>query len=110
LVLTVRHFFPDLNRWLDRLPDTRDPDSLIYQTRFLGWWGIPLYLWQLGSRRQLDFELDARGTCVLPNINRLAGTDTTHVPSLTPSITSSNMSRRRPSPSCAPKWCGGSSA
>jgi hypothetical protein len=75
LVLTVRHFFPDLNRWLDRLPDTRDPDSLIYQTRFLGWWGIPLYLWQLGSRRQLDFELDARGTCVLPNINRLAGTD-----------------------------------
>ncbi len=75
LVQTVGHFFPDLNRWLDRLPDTRDPDALIYETRFLGWWGIHLYLLQLGSRRQLDFELDARATCVLHNINRLAGTD-----------------------------------
>src|SRR6185312_4626791 len=28
-----------------------------------------------GSRRQLDFELDAQGTCVLANLNRLAQTD-----------------------------------
>jgi hypothetical protein len=75
LVLTVRHFFPDLNRWLDGLPDTRDPDAITYQTRFLAWWGIALYLFQLGSRRQLDYDLDARGTCVLANLNRLAGTD-----------------------------------
>lgn len=34
-----------------------------------------LFLGQLGSRRQLDFALDARGTQVLPNLNRLAGTN-----------------------------------
>jgi hypothetical protein len=33
-----------------------------------------LYLAQLGSRRQLDFQLDAWGTHVLDNLNRLAGT------------------------------------
>ena len=71
---TVRHFFPDLNAWLDRLPDTRDPDACVYPTRFLAWWGLWLYLAQLGSRRQLDFQLDAWGTHVLANLNRLAGT------------------------------------
>lgn len=75
MLLTIGHFFPDLNRWLDRLPDTRDPDALIYETRFLAWWGLHLYLLQLGSRRQLDFDLDAFGTCVLENLNRLAGTE-----------------------------------
>jgi hypothetical protein len=75
LALTVRHFFPDLNQWLDRLPDSRDQDTITYETRFLGWWGIALYLFQLGSRRQLDFDLDARGTHVLDNLNRLAQTD-----------------------------------
>jgi hypothetical protein len=75
MLRTIGHFFPDLNRWLDRLPDSRDPEALTYETRFLAWWGILLYLLQLGSRRQLDFELDARGTNVLDNLNRLAGTD-----------------------------------
>jgi len=56
------------------LPDTRDPDRIVYQTRFLAWWGLWLYLAQLGSRRQLDSHLDAWGTCVLDNLNRLAGT------------------------------------
>ena len=41
----------------------------------MGWWGIGLYLFQLGSRRQLDYELDAHDTYVLDNLNRLAGTD-----------------------------------
>jgi hypothetical protein len=73
-VRTVRHFFPDLNDWLQALPDTRDPDASTYETRFLAWWGLALYLLQLRSRRQLDFKLDARGTRVLDNLNRLAGT------------------------------------
>jgi len=74
LALTVAHFFPDLNKWLDELPDRRDPEAIIYETRFMGWWGIALYLCQLGSRRQLDYDLDARDTFVLENLNRLAGT------------------------------------
>jgi len=36
---------------------------------------LHLYLLQLRSRRQLNFKLDARGTHVLDNLNRLAGTD-----------------------------------
>jgi hypothetical protein len=73
-VQTVRHFFPNFNDWLDALPDTRVPQLCVYPTRFLAWWGILLYVLQLGSRRQLNFRLDALGTQVLPNINRLAGT------------------------------------
>ena len=75
LALTVGHFFPDWNDWLDRLPDRRDPEAVVYETRFLGWWGVALYLCQLGSRRQLDYDLAAHGTFVLDNLNRLAGTE-----------------------------------
>jgi hypothetical protein len=64
-----------LNDWLQQLPDRRDPEAITYETRFMAWWGIGLYLFQLGSRRQLDYELDAHDTYVLDNLNRLAGTD-----------------------------------
>jgi hypothetical protein len=80
LVQTVRHFFPDFNDWLYRLPDTRDQDAIEYDRRFLAWWGIALYLFQLGSRRQLDFDLDSHDTCVLDNLNRLAQTQQTTRP------------------------------
>src|SRR5947208_678030 len=75
LVQTVRHFFPDWNTWLDRLPDSRVQEACVYSTRFLAWWGIALYLLQLGSRRQLDYDLREDGTQVLANLNRLAETD-----------------------------------
>jgi len=71
---TFWHFWPEFNRWLDDVPDTRFMPLVIYDKRFLIWWGISLYLFQLGSRRQLDFDLDARGTQVLNNLNRLAQT------------------------------------
>jgi hypothetical protein len=61
--------------WLDELPDTRDQEACVYATRFLAWGGLWLYLGQLGSRRQRDFQFDAWGTHVLANLNRLAGTD-----------------------------------
>jgi hypothetical protein len=79
-VQTVRHFFPDFNVWLDRLPDTRVQDACTYDRRFLAWWGLHLYLLQLGSRRQLDFELRDGGPQVLTNLNRLAGTTQTTLP------------------------------
>ena len=69
---TTRHFFPDFNAWLDRLPDTRVPQACTYPTRFLAWWGLSLYLFQLGSRRQLDYDLRDGGPPVLANLNRLA--------------------------------------
>jgi hypothetical protein len=79
-VQTVRHFFPDLNAWLDRLPDTRLQEACTYPRRFLAWWGILLYLLQLGSRRQLDYDLREGGPQVLANLNRLAGTAQTTLP------------------------------
>jgi hypothetical protein len=80
LVQTVRHFFPQFNQWLERLPDTRVADACTYDTRFLAWWGIHLYLLQLGSRRQLDYELRDGGPQVLANLNRLAETHQTTLP------------------------------
>ena len=73
-VRTVRHFWPDLNDWLERFPDPRFQPRVVYDRRFLVWWGLSLYLFQLRARRQLDFELDRRGTHVLTNLNRLAKT------------------------------------
>jgi hypothetical protein len=46
----------------------------------LAWYGWWLYLGQLGSRRQLDFQFDAWGTHVLANLNRLAQTNHTTRP------------------------------
>jgi hypothetical protein len=79
-VQTVRHFFPALNTWFDRLPDTRVPEACTYSTRFLAWWGIALYLFQLRSRRQLDFERRDGGPRVLANLHRLADTAQTTLP------------------------------
>ena len=45
----------------------------------LAWWGLSLYLFQLGSRRQLDYEL-RDGPQVLSNLNRLAQTAQTTLP------------------------------
>ena len=73
-VQTIRHFFPDLNDWLQALPDSRDRDLIIYETRFLGWTGLFLFLMQLGSRRQLDFAFERGSEATLANLNRLAGT------------------------------------
>jgi hypothetical protein len=80
LVQTVRHFFPDLNSQLARLPDSRVRELCVYSTSFLAWWGIALYLFQLGSRRQLDYELRQDGPEVLANLNRLAETKQESLP------------------------------
>jgi hypothetical protein len=69
-----------LNRWLDRLPDTRAQEACTYSRRFLAWWGLALYLLQLGSRRQLDYDLRDGGPQVLANLNRLAETTQTTLP------------------------------
>ena len=73
-VQTVRHFFPDLNDWIDEIPDPRFLPFVTYDKKFLMWWGLSLFLFKLKSRRQLDFELNTDGPEVLGNLNRLAGT------------------------------------
>jgi hypothetical protein len=55
-------------------------DACTYDKRFLAWWGLHLYLLQLGARRQLDYELRDAGALVLANLNRLAQTEQTTLP------------------------------
>ena len=74
LARTVRHFFPQINAWIAQVPDRRFRPFVVYDGRFLFWWGLALFLFKLGSRRQLDYQLNTDGPFVLDNINRLAGT------------------------------------
>ncbi len=46
----------------------------MYDTGFLAWWGVLLFVLKLGSRRQLDYDLRDMETRVLDNVNRLAET------------------------------------
>jgi hypothetical protein len=77
---TVRHFFPDLNAWLDKVPDPRCQERITYGSRFLLWYGLLLFVGKLGSRRQLDFKYREEGSSVLDNLTRLAQTDQDTIP------------------------------
>ncbi len=77
---TLRHFWPELNDWIDKIEDPRFEPFIIYDKRFLMYWGFCLFLFKLSSRRQLDFQLDIQDTHVLDNLNRLAGTKQTTRP------------------------------
>jgi len=70
----VRHFFPDLNAWINQIPDPRFLPMVTYHKRFLVWWGLSLFLCKLSSRRQLDDQLNTDGPGVLENLNHLAVT------------------------------------
>ena len=70
----MRHFFPELNAWIEEFPDPRFAPLVIYHKRFLVWWGLSLFLCKLTSRRQLDYQFNRDGPEVLNNLNRLAAT------------------------------------
>jgi hypothetical protein len=53
---------------------------VVYDRRFLFWWGVMLFLGQLRSRRQLDFNLREAGAPMLQNLNRLAVTQQESMP------------------------------
>jgi hypothetical protein len=69
-----------LNDWIDKIEDPRFEPFIVYDKRFLVYWGFCLFLFKLSSRRQLDFQLDAQDTHVLDNLNRLAGAKQTTRP------------------------------
>lgn len=70
----MRHFWPPFHQWLDELPDTRFQPFVVYHRRFLAWYGLGLFVFKLGSRRQVDYDLRDLETHLLANLNRLAGT------------------------------------
>ena len=65
LARTVRHFFPDLNAWIDEIDDPRFLPLVVYHQRFLVWYGLALFLCKLSSRRQLDYAFNGDGPAVL---------------------------------------------
>ena len=73
-MLSIRHFFPEFNTWIESIPDPRFRPFVVYDSKFLFWWAVSLFLFKLGSRRQLDFHFNTDGPAVLANLNRLAGT------------------------------------
>jgi hypothetical protein len=62
------------------LPETRCAPRIVYEGRFLVWWGLLLFLCKLGRLRQLDSELRDEQTEVLANVNALAQTQQTTLP------------------------------
>ena len=66
--------------WLRELPDTRFEPFRTYETPFLIWWGLLLFLCKLGRLRQLDYELRDLETHVLDNVNALAGAEQKTLP------------------------------
>jgi hypothetical protein len=62
------------------LPDSRVPEACTYEARFLLWAGLLIFLLHLGSRRQLDFTLEAYSAGNLANLNRLARTHQSSCP------------------------------
>jgi len=63
LLKVVRHCFPELNRWLDGLPDPRRQDLCVYLGRHLWWQIILTFLLRGGSRNAFDAD---RNTGQLP--------------------------------------------
>jgi hypothetical protein len=58
---------------MDEVEGPRSLPAVVYPKRFLLWWGLTLFLCKLGSRRQLDYQLNPDGPEPLANLNRLAG-------------------------------------
>jgi len=52
----MRHSFQDLFRWIDQIPDERDPNRIRYRVRELMGTGRLILLLKLESRRQLNEE------------------------------------------------------
>ena len=69
----VNHLWPELPAWLDGLRDTRFQPFVDYAKQFLFWEGLLLFAFELGSRRQIDYDIREMEGAMLENLNRLAG-------------------------------------
>lgn len=54
LMAVVKHCFPDLNAWFDRLPDPRRQDLCVYLGRHIWWEIVMTFLLRNGSRNEFD--------------------------------------------------------
>jgi hypothetical protein len=73
LKITLDHFFPQLNDWIEQFDDPRDADRCTYPTSHMIHLGMTLFFPQLGARRQLRSA--SRTPQFLDNLNGLADTE-----------------------------------
>lgn len=55
----IRHAFPEINQWLDALPDPRRQELCVYLGRHLYWQAILTFLLRSGSRNAFDGDRNA---------------------------------------------------
>lgn len=67
------HFFPDFNKELGQFADPRLPERIIYSKEHLFYLGLSMFLFQCGSRSQLESE--RRTGAFYHNLLALSGTD-----------------------------------
>ncbi len=60
LAKTVKHLFPDLNKWIQDLPDPRNIEKVYFDQRHIIWCGILLFLLHLKSKRQFGRTTDTQ--------------------------------------------------
>ncbi len=63
--------FPDLNAWLDDVPDPRVKAMCTYSFRHVLWQGIATFLLRNGSRNA--FDADRNSGCLPDNMLRVCG-------------------------------------
>lgn len=54
-IKTIKHFFPDLNQWMRKIKDPRDPELITYSLNAIIWTGLFIHIFKLCSRRQINF-------------------------------------------------------
>lgn len=71
--IMLDHFFPDFNEKLKNMPEPRCPKRIIYSKKHLLYLGLTMFLFQCGSRSQLESE--RRAMTFFHNLLVLSGTD-----------------------------------
>jgi hypothetical protein len=71
--VVIDHFFPYLNRDLNKLPDPRLSARIVYSKEHLFYLGLSMFLFHCGSRNQLESERQT--IAFYHNLLTLSGTD-----------------------------------
>ena len=67
----MRHAFPEMNLWLDEIPDPRVREMCTYSSRHIQWQAIATFLLRDGSRNA--FDADRNSGAMPENLLRLGG-------------------------------------
>jgi len=71
LFLTIRHFFPHLNEWFEKVGEVRKKGKIRYSLHYLFNIGLFMYLLKLGSRRQINYKF--KTAKFIKNLNIFTG-------------------------------------